>query len=288
MKSKVKIIIVITIMLLIGVLLAIPKSTYESWFDKNNIPVEDTSNDEKYTRMVYLKNAGGKLVGVNVEVEELEEDEILQKWNLLTSNSDMLPTGYTSVINKDAVLNSYEIKEHLLVLDVSPEIKLSSGRSAVETLAWTFINDEITEVSLVVNGEKLTEINGYHINKITKKIGINLEYETSYLFESMSTTVIYSENDYLLPVTYFHLEEDICTYILDKTLEKYENKVLKYEYELNEEALVINFLDDITLSEKALETLTKSIEINFELIKFSINNSNENLYEAVFGEIVEE
>ncbi len=288
MKSKVKIIIVVTIMLLIGVLLAIPKSTYESWFNKDNTPVDDVPNTEKYTRMVYLKNTGGKLVGVNVEVDELEEDEILQKWNLLTSNSDMLPTGYTSVINKDAVLNSYEIKESLLVLDVSPEIKLSSGRSAVETLAWTFINDEITEVALVVNGERLTEIDGYRINKITKKMGINLEYETSYLFESTSTTVVYSENDYLLPVTYFHLEDDICTYILDKTLEKYEEDILEYEYELNEEALVINFVDDITLSEKALETLTKSIEINFELIKFSINNSNENLYEAVFGEIVEE
>jgi hypothetical protein len=158
MKSKVKIIIVVTIMLLIGILLAIPKSTYESWFNKDNTPVDDVPNTEKYTRMVYLKNTGGKLVGVNVEVDELEEDEILQKWNLLTSNSDMLPTGYTSVINKDAVLNSYEIKENLLVLDVSPEIKLSSGRSAVESLAWTFINDEITEVALVVNGERLKEV----------------------------------------------------------------------------------------------------------------------------------
>jgi hypothetical protein len=82
-------------------------------------------------------------------IRNLEEDEIFQKWNLLTANSDKLPEGYTSVINKDAVLNSYEIKEQVLVMDVSPEIKLSNGRSAIETIAWTFLNDGIEEVVAV-------------------------------------------------------------------------------------------------------------------------------------------
>lgn len=288
MKSKIKIIFALVVLLLVGVLLAIPKTTYEKWFSNESVIDNVVNEEDTDSLLVYLQNTDGKLVGVNVKVDNLEDDLILQKWNLLTSSSNELPNGYTSVINKDAVLNSYEIKEHVLVLDVSPEIKMSSGRSAVEALAWTFEEGEIEEIKLVVNNEPLTEINGYRINKINKKIGINLEYETGYLLESTATTVVYSMDNYLLPVTYFHLEEDICTYIVEKTFAMFDEDSSEYEYELNEEALVINFSDDITLSENALETLTKSVEVNFELIKFTINNSSENLYEAVFGEITEE
>ena len=288
MKSKIKIIFALVVLLLVGVLLAIPKTTYEKWFSNESVIDNVVNEEDTDSLLVYLQNTDGKLVGVNVKVDSLEDDLILQKWNLLTSSSNELPNGYTSVINKDAVLNSYEIKEHVLVLDVSPEIKMSSGRSAVEALAWTFEEGEIEEIKLVVNNEPLTEINGYRINKINKKIGINLEYETGYLLESTATTVVYSMDNYLLPVTYFHLEEDICTYIVEKTFAMFDEDSSEYEYELNEEALVINFSDDITLSENALETLTKSVEVNFELIKFAINNSSENLYEAVFGEITEE
>ena len=288
MKSKIKIIFALVVLLLVGVLLAIPKTTYEKWFSNESVIDNVVNEEDTDSLLVYLQNTDGKLVGVNVKVDSLEDDLILQKWNLLTSSSNELPNGYTSVINKDAVLNSYEIKEHVLVLDVSPEIKMSSGRSAVEALAWTFEEGEIEEIKLVVNNEPLTEINGYRINKINKKIGINLEYETGYLLESTATTVVYSMDNYLLPVTYFHLEEDICTYIVEKTFAMFDEDSSEYEYELNEEALVINFSNDITLSENALETLTKSVEVNFELIKFTINNSSENLYEAVFGEITEE
>lgn len=287
MKSKIKVIVVVVVLLCIGILLAIPKTTYEKWFNKEPVIDNVVNDDDSPTLLVYLQNEKGQLVGVNVKVDNLEEDEILQKWNLLTSNSELLPNGYTSTLNKDVVLNSYEIKEHVLVLDVSSEISLSKGRVTAETLAWTFGVGEIEEIKLVVNNEPVTEINGYRINKITKKMGTNLEYETSYLFESNATTVVYVEEDYLLPVTYFHLEEDVCTYIIEKTFNQLSVEISDYEYELSEEALVINFLDDTTLSEKALEALTMSFDTNFELIKFTVNNASENLYEAVFGEIEE-
>lgn len=287
MKSKIKVIVVVVVLLCIGILLAIPKTTYEKWFNKEPVIDNVVNDDDSPTLLVYLQNEKGQLVGVNVKVDNLEEDEILQKWNLLTSNSELLPNGYTSTINKDVVLNSYEIKEHVLVLDVSSEISLSKGRVTAETLAWTFGEGEIEEIKLVVNNEPVTEINGYRINKITKKMGTNLEYETSYLFESNATTVVYVEEDYLLPVTYFHLEEDVCTYIIEKTFNQLSVEISDYEYELSEEALVINFLDETTLSEKALEALTMSFDTNFELIKFTVNNASENLYEAVFGEIEE-
>ena len=287
MKTKIKIILVVAVLLIVGVLLAIPKTTYEKWFNKDSVFDNVVNEDNEDVLLVYLENKDGKLVGVNVKVDSLENDLILQKWNLLTSDIG-LPNGYKSVLSQNVNLNSYEIKDHILVLDVSSEIHSTNGRKMLECLAWTFIEGEIEEIKLRENGVELTEINGYHISKINKKMGINLDYETSYLFESIATTVVYTMDDYILPVTYFHLEEDVCTYIVEKTLSVFNEEFSNYEYELNEEALVINFLDEVTLSNKTLESLTKSFEINFELIKFSVNTTSGNLYEAVFGEIVEE
>ena len=59
------------------------------------------------------------------------------------------------------------------------------------------------------------------------------------------------------------------------------------EYELNEDSVVINFADNLELNERVLMTLTYSFDMNFNVSKLSINNSEKILYEAVFGEIVE-
>lgn len=286
MKSKIKIIIVVFVLLLVGVAAAIPKTTYEKWFDKDDVTIGE--NDQQMTKLVYVKNEQGLIVGLEVPVAEILEDDIVQKWNLLTKDVSLLPSGYSSAIHKDTILNSYEIKGSVLEMHVSPEITSSDGRSTVETLAWTFGNDEITEVKLFVNNTQVRQINNYTISKITKEVGINLDYETSYLLESTATTIIYCENEYLLPVTYFHLEDDVCSYILEKAYKLSDDeKTWNYEYELNEDSVVINFADNLELNERVLMTLTYSFDMNFNVSKLSINNSEKILYEAVFGEIVE-
>lgn len=286
MKSKIKIIIIVFVLLLVGVAAAIPKTTYEKWFNKDDVTIEE--NDQQMTKLVYVKNEQGLIVGLEVPVAEILEDDIVQKWNLLTKDISLLPSGYSSAIHKDTILNSYEIKGSVLEMHVSPEITSSDGRSTVETLAWTFGNDEITEVKLFVNNTQVRQINNYTISKITKEVGINLDYETSYLLESTATTIIYCENEYLLPVTYFHLEDDVCSYILEKAYKLSDDeKTWNYEYELNEDSVVINFADNLELNERVLMTLTYSFDMNFNVSKLSINNSEKILYEAVFGEIVE-
>lgn len=286
MKSKIKIIIIVFILLLVGVAVAIPKTTYEKWFDKDNTVA--TPNTNAVTEIVYVKNSAGLVVGLEVAIQEELDDEIVQKWNLMTKDSGILPTGYSTTINKDTVLNSYEINGSVLELHVSAEITSSDGRSTAEALAWTFSNEEIAEVKLFVDNVEVRKINDYTISKITKDMGINLEYETSYLLESTATTVVYCEDEYLLPVTYFHLEEDVCSYILEKTYSLVgDEAVWDYEYELNEDSVVINFVDNLELDAQILMSLTYSFEANFELSKLSINNNEKNLYEAVFGEIVE-
>ena len=287
MKSKIKIIILAFVLLLVGVACAIPKTTYEKWFN-NDKQEELNSNIE--TKLVYVKNKNGLLVGLEVPVKEENEDEILQKWNLLTVHSDNIPSGYSTTLNKNTSLDSYKINDSILELNVSSDITSSEGRITVESLAWTFINDEIKEVKLFVDGLEVKEINNYLIRKIDKNIGVNLEYETNYLYEANATTLVYYEQDYILPVTYLHLEEDVCSYIVEKTYNMYQKdeEVWKYEYTLTEESLEVNFTEELEVEQRVLLTLSHSFDLNLDIVNLSINNSNSNLYQTVFGEIVEE
>ncbi len=288
MKSKIKFIIVLFILVLVGVAIAIPKTTYQKWFGSTMQTNNEEPNENQILRQVYVLDEKGYLVGIDLMVNS-EEDEIVQKWNLLTKDSHQIPSGFTSVVNKKATLIDYEVKDAVLELNVTDEIQESNGRKTLEALAWTFINDEITEVKLLVNDQVLSQVNDYHISRITKKMGINLEYETAYLLESNATTVVFYEENMVKPVTFFHLEDDICSYIVNKTATLRESEqVWNYQYELNEDRLVINFQDGLVLDELLLQTLASSLDYNFELTKLTINNVEKNLYEAVFGEIVEE
>ena len=66
MKSKIKIILVVLVLVIVGVLLAIPKTTFDKWFNNNNTPVDDSENNNFPTQLVYLQNDKGLLVGVSV------------------------------------------------------------------------------------------------------------------------------------------------------------------------------------------------------------------------------
>lgn len=287
MKSKIKIIILAFVLLLVGVACAIPKTTYEKWFNSDK---QEELNSNIETKLVYVKNKNGLLVGLEVPVKEENEDEIIQKWNLLTVHSDNIPSGYSTTLNKNTSLDSYKINDSILELNVSSDITSSEGRITIESLAWTFINDEIKEVKLFVDGLEVKEINNYLIRKIDKNIGVNLEYETNYLYEANATTLVYYEQDYILPVTYLHLEEDVCSYIVEKTYNMYQKdeEVWKYEYTLTEESLEVNFTEELEVEQRVLLTLSHSFDLNLDIVNLSINNSNSNLYQTVFGEIVEE
>lgn len=74
---KKKIIILAAIILLVATALLIPSSVYQKWFGK--VPTDDKNKDLPYRQVVYVENEKGKLVGLQVPVESIAEDEIHQK-----------------------------------------------------------------------------------------------------------------------------------------------------------------------------------------------------------------
>ena len=283
MKKK---IIIIGILVLIAMLaIILPKTLFKNLFNKDN----QNENTTVYNVLVYVQDTNNRLVGLNVGVTELEEDVIRQKWDLLTSKSNQLPENYKSLIPANTVLNEYSIENNCLNLNVSSQIKDGIGRKTVETIAWTFINDEIESVKLLVEGVEVNTIGDYSYKQINKQMGINLNYETMHIFEANFTTVLYQEDNYLLPVTYFHLNDDITDFIVMKALEQADLGLSQevYNYTLENNVLTIDFVDASILSNNQIATIAESIAFNLPVNSLNINNNENLFYQRVFNDITE-
>ena len=285
---KKKIIIISLLVLLIIVLLLIPKDVYTKIFNKEDPVVEE---EEKLVyQTIYAQDSNGYLVGVKVGLDSIEEDEVSQKWDILTANSNLLPNGYSSPIDSNTKLYDHSFENGILTFNVSSEFTTSNGRAAIECIAWNFCVGEVSEVVVKIDEEVVTEINNYYFNKISKNVGVNLTYETAYLFETDYTTVILYEDNRILPVTYFFDDEiDNVTFTLNKIFSK--DEMLKelvmsdgYSYEFTEELLVININAVTELNELISNTLTDTIKQTYDVKGFVINGVDSVILEQSFIE----
>ena len=280
---KKKIILVVAVLAILITLICIPKTTYQKWFGKT--PNDNPIDTNKEYQTIFVVDEKNKLVGLRVPVEEIEEDQIAQKWNLLTSQMNKIPQGYSSPITPSTVLNDYKIEDNKLILNVSEDILRSSGRLAIESLAWTFCNDEIKEVVLRVDEDVVNLISDYQFNKISKEIGTNFTYETSYLFEADYTTVVFYENDLILPVTYFYKDINEYDFMISKIFSENNIELTDYTYTVDNENLVIQINDNITMSDSLKQTLEETVKLNFSVDAMTVNGIDTVLYEKTFVEV---
>lgn len=278
MKKKIIIIVACVLGILAITAMLIPKKVYQKWFNK-----EEPTQSE-YNILVYVKNNKNQIVGINVPVSNLEEDQIRQKWNIMTTNNNLIPSGYESVVSSEVELTDYLIEDNILKLHVSNNI-VEENRQSLEALVWTFVDNNIEELEIYTDEQLVTEVSDYKISKLNKEMGINYTYETLYLYESTATTIVFQEDDYILPVTYFHLNDDVCDYIVMKILDNVDGN--EYDYTLTDSVLTIDFVDASILTTNQIASISESVALNFELSSLNINNNENVFYQRVFEELNE-
>ena len=281
MKKKIIISTILIVLVVTAVLLPY------GIFNRINKNKPKSNLDMVYSEKVYVKNADGLLVGMEVpltkeiaEAELVTSDLIKQKWELLTTKQNLLPTGYKSVLPNNASLVSYSIDGDKLTINTTDNIKDALGRQAVEAVAWTFCNHDIKEVVIFVGEEVVDLFDDFHFKKISKDVGINFKYETMFLYEANYTTII-TENDGLtIPVTYVHQAKDECDYIVSKILGNSVNKKIDeiYSYELKEKELS----DKSLLTSNILNNLAETVYLNLDVDTFTINDTESVLYEVSY------
>lgn len=285
---KKKIIIVSILIVLVIILLLIPRDVYKKIFKKEPTPGNDSPAISQVYQTLFVKNSNNQLIGIQIPVNAIEEDEIGQKWDLLTSLSSLIPSEYDTPIAKNTTLFSHEMSNNTLTLNVSTDFLSSEGRIAIECLAWNFCDDDISEVVVKVDNQEVNEVNNFYFDKIDKSMGVNFTFETNYLFEANHLTIVYHENNTIMPVTYFYDNSiNKMDYMVAKIFDSTENmsdlvSSKAYSYEIKNNKMVINFDYNDTFSEDLMATITDTIKQNYIIDSFTVNGTQSVLLEEVF------
>ena len=175
-------------------------------------------------------------------------------------------------------LLDYNLDENVLTLNLSKEFLESEGRTTLEQIVWSFCDDNIKSVNLMVDGENINCLNGFYFDKLNKEMGINITYESGFVFESKTTTVIEYLGSIIKPVTYVYYDENECDFIVSKLLKDfYETK--EYDYVVNKDSIIIDLQTDTLLSENTKKSIAETIKYNMEINNIQIQGLNQVLLE---------
>lgn len=285
-KNKKRLLIILGSVVVVAIiLLSIPKNVYQKVFFKDPDIIDVQVNENKPYKVVYVLSEEDKLVGIKVQVEEELEDEISQKWELLTSKVASYPLGFYSPIETSTVLEKYEIYQNQLTLCLSEDFLNSDGKKALASIAWTFCNDDVEEIVIKVNNEKLRNLKNYTFDKIDRSINVNYKFETSYLFEADFITVLHDEDEMSIPVTYFFKDVKSLDYLVSKILPEEIVSNNAYKCSIEDNKFSLDLAVDLVLSTDEIDNLKETLLLNYDVDSISIANNVMTIYEESFEEL---
>lgn len=176
--------------------------------NQENVPQVNLLDEEYYA--VYALHESDHIVKTYVSKQE-ESDPVLAVFELLTTKSNQLPIGTTSLISPMTRLIDYSIEEEVLTLNLSKEFLTydpQAEQQVLESLVWSFTEiPGIERVKFEIENEPVSNLNGALAvgRGLTRDMGVNLELDTASLDNTQLVTVYFmtddSQNAMLVPVT---------------------------------------------------------------------------------------
>lgn len=233
---------------------------------KNNLNVLVEVKSNKLHKRVYLISKDHLTVPLTVELEKRNtlQEYIVDIFNLLRESSSLNNEYVKGFIKDDVALNSFEIVNANLNLDLSEEFLSSSKEDEIhifEALTLSFVQfDEIDSLTISVNGNKFTSFSDstYKIPPILdKSIGINNKFQSTLdIINKERVTIFYSKEvdektSYLIPLTFYE-EGKNKTVAFVNALQEKEDYTLELKY--------IETYKSISLEQKESEEYSFTIE----------------------------
>lgn len=160
--------------------------------------------------VVYALHESDNLVKTYVEKGE-EQDSIHAIFDVLTTKSNQLPAGTTSLISPMTTLNDYKLDNGVLTLDLSADFldyTTEEEQDLLSSLVWTYTElADVDKVKFEIDGESVNNLNGaLSVGRgLDRSMGINLELDTTNYDETQLVTLYFvtddSQEGLLVPVT---------------------------------------------------------------------------------------
>jgi spore germination protein GerM len=288
-KALRKIFITTLTMFIILTIYSIPTTSINNNVLRTNLEINNTNLSNTN---IYLLNNDNLLVKTNIYISfNSLEEKITNIINYLTINNSKISSNLSGYIPIDTKINSIEVRNDILYLDLSSNFLNSSNKDIMITgLVYTLLEiDQFTSINLTVNGDYITGFN----KVLNKDIGINKEYLYSNR-NNISKVIVYYYDDIinynLVPVTkYLNDDREEIEIIIDElkntdnyniiSLINYNTKLLNYYEESN--VMFLNFNDYLldsnsNINEKIFNTIAYSVFSNYDvnMVMFLVNGTN--------------
>lgn len=276
-------------MFIILTIYSIPTTSINNNVLRTNLEINNTNLSNTN---IYLLNNDNLLVKTNIYISfNSLEEKITNIINYLTINNSKISSNLSGYIPIDTKINSIEVRNDILYLDLSSNFLNSSNKDIMITgLVYTLLEiDQFTSINLTVNGDYITGFN----KVLNKDIGINKEYLYSNR-NNISKVIVYYYDDIinynLVPVTkYLNDDREEIEIIIDElkntdnyniiSLINYNTKLLNYYEESN--VMFLNFNDYLldsnsNINEKIFNTIAYSVFSNYDvnMVMFLVNGTN--------------
>lgn len=263
--------LIVTTMSLIILLLFILIPTHT-----NNIIEEKNKN----TKIVYLLDNDNYLTKVYTYYDNDNiENEIIKIIELLKNGNDK----FNGVIPSNVFLQSVVVKKNNVYLDFNSELLNTNNISKIyEGLVYSITEiNGLDNIYISVNSKLLDDM------PLNRNYGINKEYDLNDLKYINKTTIFFSKNNHLVPITKISNDKDDKIKIIIKELKSsvnalnnlngyVDNKLNLLDYKINKSNIELVFSDDIT-DHNTIELITSSIFENYDVNSIILFNKDKTI-----------
>lgn len=287
-------------------LLLFPASNKYSLEEETTLSVSKKIDKEE----VFLIDKYNYISRCKVNIGASTKEEYAQKlMELLIKDGKYegeIPNGFKALLPSDMKINSIEIKNENITIDLSNEFNElddANFKKAVELITYNLTTIEgISNVYININGKRL-DIS----QPLTRKKGINKNYDIS-TYKNVDVTTIYyvSKNNkgyYYVPVSKItNNKNDKIKIIIDELTSStiYETNLMSFlnyntkllDYEINDNVLKLNFneflFDDVTtrsILEEVIYSISLSVRDNFNVEEVIFNVNDKEITKSVIKNI---
>lgn len=301
-----KIMVASTALCILLLIYLIPSNGEEFKFKEKNVTY--VQNNTKETIYLLDKNdyvARTSIATCNCDVRD-KARELTEGLIIGGKKSDIIPSGFRSIIPPAVSILAVELVEGTLTIDFSRDlldVNPKYEEKMIEAIVYTLTSlDGIDNVRILVEGEalnKLPKMDKALDVVLDKSMGINKVYDLTSPKDVISYTVYYvSKNSdyYYVPVTKYvnNVGSDKIKLIINSlaTSFTYESNLMSFlnsdvellDYKLDNDSISLNFndmiLDDIgknNILEEVIYTICLSLEDNFDVKEVTFTANNEKI-----------
>ena len=279
---------------------------------KNNIDIEVSTfytNDNKLQNIFLLNDYNmlslTKVISNNIDVE-LNAKDLL---NVLIKDGigeDIIPNGFKSFIPSSTKILNIDYNDGIIKINFSKDlldVDVNYEEKVIESIVYTLTSiKDVKGVIISVENELLTYLpksKKILPEVLTRKFGINKEYDITSIHDISKVTVYYlnkyNDNVYYVPVTKY-INEDIepieviidclSSSILSNNLISYLNSNINIQniektdniLKLDFNDYIFNDLENESIKEEVINTISLSIEDNYDIDEYIITVDNEEIY----------